>query len=212
VDALRTIHTNLLRITRIHTNPSYDYPSQLQESVAELSRNVQDQLKVLTQSPAERAEVVSRQAESSQDSNPKTLPHALARASAQGAELLGGEDPLGMALIKYASVQERIGEHRIKMDGEITQKFVQPFNTTLNTSIQFAMKARRNVQSTRLTLDAAKARYKNTKAEKSEAARLEIEQAEDQFVAAVEEGITLMKAVLENVCNLEISRSVFTVA
>ncbi|CAG8437123.1 10655_t:CDS:2, partial [Ambispora gerdemannii] len=198
VDALRTVHANLLRVTRIHTNPSYDYPGQLQESVVELSRNVQDQLKILTQSPAERAaETESQQAESSTPILPKTLPHALSRASAQGAVLLGTEDPFGAALLKYAAVQEKIGEHRVKMDAEISQKFVQRFSTTLNTEIQFAMKARRNVQSTRLTLDAAKARYKSTKTERSEAARLEIEQAEDQFVAAVEDATTLMKSILE---------------
>ncbi|CAG8442701.1 6537_t:CDS:2 [Ambispora leptoticha] len=198
VDALRTVHANLLRVTRIHTNSSYDYPGQLQESVGELTRSVQDQLKVLTQAPAERAaEAESHQAESTTPTLPKTLPHALSRASAQGAVLLGTEDPFGAALLKYAAVQEKIGEHRIRMDKEITQKFVQRFSTTLNTEIQFAMKARRNVQSTRLALDAAKARYKSTNAEKSEAARLEIEQAEDQFVAAVEDATTLMKSILE---------------
>ncbi|CAG8449760.1 14267_t:CDS:2 [Acaulospora colombiana] len=197
VDALYTVHTNLLRVTRIYTNSSYDYPGQLQESVAELSRNVSDQLKILTLSASERAELETREAETSVPPQHKTLPHALARAAAQGAELLGTEDPLGVALIKYATVQERLGEHRIKMDNEITQKFVQPFNTTLNTNIQFAMKARRNVQSARLSLDAIKARNKNTRPERTEAAKLEVEQAEDKFVAAVEEATTLMKTVLD---------------
>ncbi|KAG9290905.1 hypothetical protein G9A89_011055 [Geosiphon pyriformis] len=199
VDALRTVHVSLLRVTRVHTNPSYDYPGQLQESVFELSRNVQDQLKLLTQSPADRAaEGDTRYGESSSTNLlPKTLPHALARVSAHGAEQLGTDDPLGGALLKYAAVQEKIGAQRIKMDAEITQKFVQPFTTTLNTNLQFAMKARRNVHSTRLSLDAAKARYKSVKAERNEAARLEIEQAEDLFVAAVEEATTLMRSVLE---------------
>ncbi|RIA95447.1 hypothetical protein C1645_757597 [Glomus cerebriforme] len=196
VDALRTTHENLLKITRIHTNSSYDYPGQIQETVKELSRSVGDQLKIFTQSPAER-EAESREAETSAPPQPKTYHHALARTCAQGAELLGTEDPFGAALIKYAAVQERIGEHRIKMDSEITQKFVQPFNVTLNTSIQFAMRARKNVNSTRLALDSAKRRYKSTRGERSEATRLEVEQAEDQFVSAVEEATKLMKAALE---------------
>ncbi|CAB4415095.1 unnamed protein product [Rhizophagus irregularis] len=164
VDALRTVHENILKITRIHTNSS----------------------------PVE-----SRDTETSAPPQPKTYHHALARSCTQGAELLGTEDPFGAALNKYATVQERIGDHRIKMDSEITQKFVQPFNITLNTSIQFAMRARRNVNSTRLALDSAKRRYKSIRGERSEAARLEVEQAEDQFVAAVEEATTLMKSVLE---------------
>jgi len=59
------------------------------------------------------------------------------------------------------------------------------------------MRARRNVQSARLTLDSCKARYRAARPERSEAARLEVEQAEDQFVATVEEATTLMKSVLE---------------
>ncbi|CAI2165894.1 18056_t:CDS:2 [Funneliformis geosporum] len=196
VDALRTIHEDLLRVTRIHTNPSYDYPGQLQESVKELTRSVGDQFKILTSPPNERV-AETRTAETLPPQQPKTYHHALARTSEHGAKYLGSEDPLGAALNKYATVQERIGDHRIKMDSEIAQKFVQPFNTTLNTNIQFAMRARRNVNSTRLALDSAKRRCKTVRGERSEAVRLEVEQAEDQFVAAVEEATTLMKSVLE---------------
>uniref|UniRef100_A0A1D1XNU9 Protein GVP36 n=1 Tax=Anthurium amnicola TaxID=1678845 RepID=A0A1D1XNU9_9ARAE len=191
VDALRTVHENILKITRIHTNSSYDYPGQIQETVKVLSRSVGDQIKSFTTSPTETREV-----ETPALPQPKTYHHALSRTCSQGAELLGTEDPFGTALVKYANVQERIGDHRIKMDSEITQKFVQPFNITLNTSIQFAMRARRNVNSTRLELDTAKRRYKSVR-ERSEAARLEVEQAEDKFVAAVEEATKLMKSVLE---------------
>lgn len=186
----------MLRVTKIHTNPSYDYPQQIQESVVEISRSVEAQIKNVIQSPAER-EAETREAP--RITQHKTLPHALARAAAQGAEALGTEEPLGAALLKYAAVQDKLGDYRIKMDSEIVQKFVQPFNTTLNTNIQFAMKARKNVQSARLTLDAARARYKNARPDRSEVARLEVEQAEDKFVAAVEEATTLMKSVLETV-------------
>ncbi|RHZ72244.1 hypothetical protein Glove_243g48 [Diversispora epigaea] len=195
IDALHSVHTNLLRVTRAHTNPSYDYPGQIQESMVELSRSVEAQIKNVIQNPAER-EAETREAQRS-PINHKTLPHALARAAAQGSEALGTEEPLGASLLKFAAVQERLGDYRVKMDNEIVQKFVQPFNTTLNTNIQFAMKARKNVQSTRLTLDAARATYKSVRPERSEAARLEVEQAEDKFVAAVEEATTLMKSVLE---------------
>ncbi|CAG8596312.1 5274_t:CDS:2 [Diversispora eburnea] len=193
IDALHSVHTNLLRVTRVHQNSSYDYPGQIQESMVELSRSVEAQIKNVIQNPAER-EAETREAERSPTIH-KTLPHALARAAAQGSEALGTEEPLGASLLKFAAVQERLGGYRIKMDNEIVQKFVQPFNTTLNTNIQFAMKARKNVQSTRLTLDAARATYKNVRPERSEAARLEVEQAEDKFVAAVEEATTLMKSV-----------------
>ena len=55
-------------------------------------------------------------------------------------------------------------------------------NTTVNSHINFAMKARRAVQNARLSLDAAKASAKAARPEKQDAARVEVEQAEDAFV------------------------------
>src|SRR5438132_13528715 len=93
------------------------------------------------------------------------------------------------------------------MDKEISKKFVEPFNTTLNTNLQYAMRARKNVRSTRLALDTIKSKYKSTQPELSDAAKLEIEQAEDQFVAAVEEATMLMKNVIDTVSNIYSSSS-----
>ncbi|RUO96477.1 Bin/amphiphysin/Rvs domain for vesicular trafficking-domain-containing protein [Jimgerdemannia flammicorona] len=201
VDALRTVHQNLLRVTRTFSTQTYDYPAQLQESLIDTARSVGDRLQSLALTPADReAEAAALAAQQgAQPQLPKTLSHALSRAAAQSAEQLGIEEPLGAALFKYAAVQEKIGDSRLRMDNEINTKFVLPFQTTLKTNIEFAMKARRNVQSARLTLDASKAKYRAARPERSEAARLEVEQAEDQFVAAVEEATTLMKSVLETV-------------
>ena len=74
-----------------------------------------------------------------------------------------------------------------------------PFNTTLNTTLQRAHQARKRVNATRLRLDAAKARFKGTKPERQPHIRPEVEHAEDEFVAAVEEAMSLMKAVVEDV-------------
>ncbi|KAL1919801.1 uncharacterized protein VTP21DRAFT_1732 [Calcarisporiella thermophila] len=200
VDALRNIHQGLLRVTRTYTTRSYDYPAQLQESLVEMSRTVGDHLQLLTLSPAERAEFEGAQAHKAQleKQAPKTLAHALSRACTQGAEQVGAEEPLGAALFKCAAIQEKVGDARLRMDDEITAKFVQPFNTTLNTLLARAMKARRNVQSQRLNLDAIRAKHRSVRPERAEAAQVEIEQAEDQFVAAVEEATTLMKAALDS--------------
>ncbi|KAF9583437.1 hypothetical protein BGW38_009462 [Lunasporangiospora selenospora] len=172
---------------------------KLQETLGEFGRTVTDRIQQVALSPAEKAASEAAALEERKETAPpKTLSHALSRASYDGSEQIGLEEPMGAALFKFATVQEKVGDFRLKMDHEISTKFVQPFGTTLNTQIGFAMKARRNVQNARLTLDSAKAQYKTTKPERSEAIRLEVEQAEDQFVAAVEEATTLMKAVLEN--------------
>ncbi|KAF9973784.1 hypothetical protein BGZ73_002972 [Actinomortierella ambigua] len=216
VDALRAMHTNLLRVTRTYQTQSYDYPAQLQETIGEFGRTVTDRIQQVALSPADRAAIEaaalegdkkdgaaggassSSSAAAAPTAPPKTLSHALSRASMSGAEQMGLEEPMGSALFKYATVQEKIGDFRLKQDHEISTKFVQPFSTTLNTQIGFAMKARKNVANARLALDSAKAQYRTAKPEKAEAHRVEVEQAEDLFVAAVEEATTLMKAVLES--------------
>lgn len=80
----------------------------------------------------------------------------------------------------------------------------------------FATRARKNVENSRLLLDAAKAKAKNPGWHlpgqaapqhdghedeiQSEEARIEIEQAEDEFVGQTEEAVGVMK----NVCFVEI--------
>ncbi|KAL0095216.1 hypothetical protein J3Q64DRAFT_1713824 [Phycomyces blakesleeanus] len=196
VDALRNVQMNLLKVTRTHSNPSYDYPVQLQESLIGITSSVTAQLQTLTVSPAERAVMDAKH--QSEPQHPKTLSHALGRVAAEGALAIGPEEPLGVALDKLANVSEQVGNARLAMDQAIVTKFNQPTQTTLKTSIEQALKARRKVQSVRLSLDACKGRYRAARPERSDAARLEVEQAEDLFVAAVEEATSLMKAALEN--------------
>ncbi|KAG0173092.1 hypothetical protein DFQ29_008098 [Apophysomyces sp. BC1021] len=197
VDALRAVHVNLLKVTRAYSNPSYDYPAQIQDSLLGLPGTFTTQLQNLSLSPADRAQ--AEQQQRSEPAQPKTLSHALARVSSQSAQAVGGsDDALGAALSKLAHTSEDLGNARLKMDQEIVTKFNQPMQTTLKSSIEQALRARRDVQSARLTLDSCKARYRAARPERSDAARLEVEQAEDHFVGAVEEATSLMKAALEN--------------
>ncbi|KAI8374371.1 uncharacterized protein BYT42DRAFT_499613 [Radiomyces spectabilis] len=198
VDALRATHVNLLKVARTFQNTAYDYPVQLQESLLGISNTVTSQFQNLALSPAERAQMDSHPPIDPTKQHPKTLSHALARVSTQSAESIGVEEPLGTALFKFGAITEKVGDARLAMDQAITTKFNQPMQTTLNTSIEQALKARRNVQSARLSLDACKARYRSARADRLDAARLEVEQAEDHFVGAVEEATSMMKVALEN--------------
>lgn len=122
-----------------------------------------------------------------------------------------GEDPLATALEKYALASERVGEARLSQDNQIQTRFLAGWNTTLNTNLMFATRARKSVENSRLLLDAAKTKSKNpgwhlpgqTGARTdgqddevaSEEARVEIEQAEDEFVGQTEEAVGVMKNV-----------------
>lgn len=90
-------------------------------------------------------------------------------------------------------------------DQLIQTRFLAGWNTTLNTNIQFATKARRAVENSRLSLDATKAAKRSHLQSRgmnpddetalSEEARAEIEAKEDEFVSQVEEAQSVMKNV-----------------
>ena len=115
------------------------------------------------------------------------------------------EDPLAQALEKYALAEEKVGEARLAQDQQIQARFLAGWQTTLNTNIQFATKARRNVENSRLMLDSTKATKKSQvigrgmnpddETALSEEARAEIEAKEDEFVSQVEEAQGVMKNV-----------------
>jgi hypothetical protein len=194
----------MLKVSRTFSNPSYDYPVQIQESLIGISNTVTREFQQLTLSSAadravEQQQEQQQQQQQQQHEDSKTLLHGLSRVAAQGSQAVGVDEPFGTALSKYATVTEKVADARVRMDHQIVEKFNKPTQATLNSSIEQALRARRNVQSIRLSLDACKAKYRSARPERSDAARLEVEQAEDQFVAAVEVSTNLMKAALENV-------------
>ncbi|KAF8580402.1 hypothetical protein K439DRAFT_1662808 [Ramaria rubella] len=216
VDALRNVHLGLLRcevlydmsltalilhtyrITKAYETETYDYPTQVQESISELSSNISHTLTTFANTNLKGTNLPLPQPTAQPEHPHKTLPHALARAAASGAATVGNDDRLGKALAEYASGQEKIGTARLEQDAHIRSAFLQPWQATLNSSIAVAIKARQAVRASRLELDAAKQTLKNANPAKQEQARLEVENAEDDLVQKTEVAITLMKTVLEN--------------
>jgi len=72
-------------------------------------------------------------------------------------------------------------------------KFTRFSTFAINPDLQ---KARKDVQTSRLNYDACKQRVKSAKPDRLEATRHEMEKAEDEFVAAVEDAMNKMKAVV----------------
>ncbi|PYI33188.1 hypothetical protein BP00DRAFT_434798 [Aspergillus indologenus CBS 114.80] len=205
VDALKIVHQKLLQVTSQYSNEAYDYPPNIRESFNDLGRTINEKVSLLSQasSPAEAQAALI--APPSAKPQPKTFNHAIARASLAGSQTLAqsahGEDPLATALEKYALAEEKVGEARLAQDAQIQSRFLAGWNTTLNTNLMFAAKARKNVENARLMLDsikaAKKAQVKGDWDSLSEEARAEIEQAEDEFVGQTEEAVSVMKNVLD---------------
>ncbi|KAL1879350.1 hypothetical protein VTK73DRAFT_7081 [Phialemonium thermophilum] len=217
VDALKLVHQKMLSVTSQYAHESYDYPPNIKETFQDLGRTVSEKVSLLSAatSPAEAQAALT--APPSAKPQPKTFPHAIARASLASSQALhqqntgAGDDPLATALEKYALAMERVGEARLAQDAEIQSHFLAGWNTTLNTNLKFAARARQNVEKARLTLDAVKARAKGTtwklgasdrsephdEHELSPEAQEEIEKAEDEFVTQTEEAVSVMKNVLD---------------
>jgi hypothetical protein len=189
-----------------YTNEAYDYPPNIRESFNDLGRTITDKVNLLSHatSPAEAQAALT--APPSAKPQPKTFPHAIARASLAGSQLLvqthpsGTEDPLATALEKYALASEKVGEARLAQDQQIQQRFLAGWSTTLNTNLMFATRARRGVENARLGLDATKSKGKSGgKGEEdlpmSDELRAEVERKEDEFVGVTEEAVGVMKNV-----------------
>jgi len=196
VDALKLVHQKLLQVTSQYSNEAYDYPPNIRESFNDLGRTISEKVSLLSHasSPAEAQAAIT--APPSAKPQPKTFPHAIARASLAGSQLLNqtnptgaGEDPLATALEKYALSEEKVGEARLAQDAQIQSRFLAGWSTTLNTNLMFAAKARKAVENSRLMLDSVKASKKSTASE--------IEAAEDEFVSQTEEAVGVMKNVLD---------------
>lgn len=197
VDALKTVHQKLLSVTSQYENESYDYPPNLRESFVDLSKTIQEKVTTLSHAQsASEAQAILTQSTPSKEH--KTLNHALSRACSSGAEALGdSSEPLAVGLQKVAVAEAKVGDARLSQDALISSKFNSAFSATLNTSLKIASKARKNVHNARLSLDAAKSAARSAKPERQVAARVEVEQAEDEFVAATEEAVSVMKNILD---------------
>ncbi|KIM64494.1 hypothetical protein SCLCIDRAFT_1213320 [Scleroderma citrinum Foug A] len=203
VDALRLAHISLLKITKAYESETYDYPVQIQESITELSTSIGHGITTFAATNLKGTNLPVPSPTAPPVAQHKTLPHALCRASTTAANALqsvpgGNSDKLGRALTIYAGAMGKVATARTEHDESVQRQYLQPWQTTLTTSINVAMKARQAVRVSRLELDAAKQVLKNSAPGKQEHARLDVENAEDDLVQKTEVAITLMKTVLDN--------------
>jgi len=185
VDALHKVHVSLLKLMR--------HDSVIPPALGDITRTIKEGLSL--ESPATSPVL----ADHPNLLGPKTFSHAVAAASLEGSKAIGESEPLGNALAKYSSIQEKIGDAKLNLDSEVENKFTIPYQATLNHDIAFSMKARRTVLNSRLHLDAVKSRFKSASPHKIEQARAELDAAEDGFVRDVEEAIVTMKRCVDNV-------------
>lgn len=172
IEALKQVHQKMLSVTSQYTHEAYDYPPNLRESMGDLGRTIAEKVHLLSSATSPEDAARAFTAPPSAKPQPKTLNHALARASLASSQLLqsaeatdekgsaGVQDSLATALEKYALAEEKVGEARLNQDAQIQARFLAGWSTTLNTNLMFAAKARKAVEQARLNLDATKAKWR----------------------------------------------------
>jgi hypothetical protein len=152
------------RITKAYETETYDYPSQVQETVSELGANIGRGVTNFAASNLKGTNLPAPSPAAAPVPQHKTLPHALSRAANSAADTLGQvpgghDDRLGQALGVYGGAWEKIADARVQHDDTVVRNFLLPWQQTLQAQINVAVKARQAVRGSRLELDAAKQAY-----------------------------------------------------
>ncbi|KAI9500506.1 BAR domain-containing protein [Coemansia spiralis] len=190
-EAVRQALLLLVRHAKTYTAPPTQFDVQALQSQFNTLTS-----KISGKQDAEAVAMAKKEEEERKASN--TYEHAIARTSLEVAESIGLEEPLGAALFKFGSIEEKVGVEKLNQDKAINARFIDPTAANIESGIALAQNSRKQVQSARLTLDAAKTAFKNAKPDRADVARNEVEAAEDQFVTIIEETMNLMRAVVES--------------
>lgn len=202
------LYKNVLKVTQNYENESYDYPTNLQESFTEFGKNFSNRVSNLSKAttPAEaQAALVHPNGEFKP---PKTLYHALARAT-DGSVLTSStdqnnQDTLVKALDLYSSNLNKIANARLGQDQLIKSKFNAPLQTTLRSLISQSSAIQKKVEQKRIDYDLARQALKNcSNASKEPQLRVAMENAEDEFANSVEDALSVMQNVLSQSKPLE---------
>ncbi|CCH43102.1 Meiotically up-regulated protein [Wickerhamomyces ciferrii] len=203
VDTLKTVYQNLLSVTSTYENESYDYPSNLKESVNDITKTISTKVEKLA-SARSRDEAQAILIASNPNTQPKTLNHAISTSTNLSALKIqqtssdDSFDSIAQGLTQIGQTETKIGEARLQQDALVSKHVNDQFRRQLRTNLQRSDKARKLVENKRLSYDAARTSLKNARPEKEASLRVTLETLEDEFAAATEEAVSVMKNVIEN--------------
>ena len=121
------------RITKVYESETYDYPTQIQESLSEISSSIGYNITSFAATNLKGTNLPVPAAPAAPPAAPhKTLPHALVRAAHTAATTVSTTAPsaetdrLGKALGLYAQGWERVAGARLDQDANIADNFLHP--------------------------------------------------------------------------------------
>lgn len=203
-DEIMPANQSLLKILSVYESEGYDYPPTLRDTLGSTYKSLYDRIVGIKQatSPGEAGNIVlsgTAEYNAQRAQEPRTLHHALGRAlEALSATLTGeGRSNISSALSEVGSAEHYIGSAQQEQDREII-KLSTSLRVLLQQTQESVTKARKHVHNTRLDLDIKKSHLRSAQTDAPNLPSLEseVERAEDEFVAAIEESSTLMKAAI----------------
>jgi hypothetical protein len=208
VEVLKTVYKNLHAVTATYDSESYDYPNSLKESVTDITKNITTKVEKLAsaRSTGEAQAIIISESPRTQ---PKTLNHAISTATNLSALKIqqhstdDSMDLIAQGLTQVGQVEAKIGDAKLQQDKLIQSSVNKPFVEELKQTLASVDRARKNVENKRLSYDAARASLKNCKPEKEASLRVTLETLEDEFAAATEDAVVVMKDALKNCAILD---------
>jgi len=172
IQALEKANARMLKVTSHFGKETYDYPTNLQETFSEVSRNFLDSINTI--SHAKSSQELTAALSGNHPNvvhQPKTFSHAISRAAFASSGLISGSrtevasqqdatDRLADALEKYAVACEQIGNARIEQDHSIQNGAINGWTEANKVNIQHAIGSCKRLEEARLKLDVLKSKSK----------------------------------------------------
>ncbi|OLY83133.1 Protein GVP36 [Smittium mucronatum] len=199
-EGVRNIHLELVKYAKTFSQSegSMDL-KHIQSQLRDLTSNIGDKISTIaSSSTSENSPTPRSNSLTGAPAEPQTPYHEISRLAIDNSEKIGLEEPLGAGLYKFGSAFDKIGDSRVKMNADVRLNVVAVLQSDLISKISVAQRTRKEVQSARLTLDAAKTSLRGSSAARENALRIDVEKAEDAFVTIVEEAMNEMRSVLES--------------
>lgn len=202
IDLYKVVYHNLLSVTTTYESESYDYPTNVKEAVNENLKTFSTKVEKLA-SARSTSEAQSILIENNHKAPPKTLNHAISTATNLSALKIQQNatddsfDLIAQGLTQIGQTEQKIGEARLQQDKLIQQKVNAQFRKQLKAEFARADKARKLVENKRLSYDAARSSLKNARPEKEASLRVTLETLEDEFAAATEDAVAILKQVVK---------------
>lgn len=207
---------DLLKVISVFEVEGNDYPPSFRDAINGTFKGLQSRVNLLRS--ATSAQDVGNILMKGPDSphEPRTLNIALGGALTQLAETLTADNQQRIAPIYAAvgSVEEELGAAKLEQDRDITK-----YNIVLRDTVTEAQRAvqasRRQVTNARLDLDIKRSnmRHASPSAPNLGSLETEVDAAEEEFVAAIEEASVLMRHAIESIstktvaCAVQLARA-----